>query len=89
MSQRNEKDKKFLAVVQELSGLLISYKWDEAYTKVGELNSLLKNREELTLPSYMIDMAASHVKSFYYHNNIVNKSHKSMVAIGHKLDEFK
>lgn len=89
MQQRNEKDKKFLAVAQELSELLTAYKWDDAYTKAGELNSLLKQREELSLPSYMIDMAQSHLKSFYYQNTAVNKAHKAMVAVGHKLAEFK
>lgn len=82
-------DKKVLKVSQELSELLTAYKWEEAYTKAGELNGLLKNRDELTLPGYMVDMMAQHVRSYYYQNNQVSKAHKSMVAIGHKLAEFK
>lgn len=86
---RNEKDKKILAVSQELSGLLVSYKYEEAWEKAGELNALLKNRDELTLPPYMIDMLQQHLKSYYYQNNVVKKAHRSMTAIGHKLEEFK
>lgn len=83
-----EQDKKVLRVSSELSELLTAYKWDEAYTKAGELNALLKKRDELTLPGYMLDMMATHVKSYYYQNNQVSKAHKAMVAIGHKLAEF-
>lgn len=86
---RNEKDKKVLAVSQELSGLLTAYKYEEAWEKAGELNSLLKQRDELTLPPYMIDMLAQHLKSYYYQNSVIKKAHKAMSAIGHKLEEFK
>lgn len=89
MVQVTEQDKKVLQVVQELSSLLTSYKYEEVWEKAGELNSLLKKRDELTLPPYMIDMLQQHVKSYYYQNNNVTKAHKAMVAIGHKLEEFK
>ncbi|HEM3630743.1 TPA: hypothetical protein U1D13_000628 [Streptococcus suis] len=86
---RTQEDKKVLAVSQELSQALVTYKWEEAWTKAGELNGLLKNREGLTLPPYMLDMLVQHLKSFYYQNNQINKAHKAMSAIGHKLEEFK
>lgn len=85
---KSEQDKKVLHVAQELSDLLTSYKYDEAWEKAGELNGLLKSDEGLTLPSYMLDMLRQHVKSYYYQNNIITKSHKAMTAIGHKLAEF-
>lgn len=86
---RSEADRKVLRVTQELSELLTSYKYDEAWEKAGELNSLLKKRDELTLPAYMLDMLQQHLKSYYYQNNVVSKARKSMAAIGHKLEEFK
>lgn len=82
-------DKKVLAVNQELSELLIGHKYNEAWEKAGELNSLLKKRDDLTLPSYMLDMLQNHLKSYYYQNNAVTKAHKTMTAIGHKLADFK
>ncbi|HFN2780232.1 TPA: hypothetical protein ACHDGW_000758 [Streptococcus pyogenes] len=85
---RSEADKKLLVVTQELSELLISHQYDQSWEKAGELNSLLKKREELTLPGYMVDMIQQHLKSYYYQNNMINKAHKSMSAIGHKLQGF-
>lgn len=89
MAERTPQDKKLLQVAQELSQLLSGYKYDEAWEKAGELNSLLKNREESTLPNYMLDMIQTHLKSYYYQNNQVSKAHKAMTAIGHRLEEFK
>lgn len=85
---RPEADKKILHVAHELSELLVGHSYDQAWEKAGELNSLLKRREELTLPGYMVDMIAQHLKSYYYQNNTVSKAHKAMSAIGHKLEEF-
>ncbi|MFS1664092.1 hypothetical protein [Streptococcus sp. zg-JUN1979] len=87
--ERTEADKKLLFVTQELSDLLTSHKYDEAWTKAGELHSLLKNTEGLTLPPYMLDMLKTHLKSYYYQNNVVNKAHKAMSAIGGKLADFR
>ncbi|HEM6035848.1 hypothetical protein [Streptococcus suis] len=88
-NNRTDADKKLLAVSQELSQALTSHKYDDAWTKAGELNGLLKSRDEYTLPGYMLDMIAKHLKDFYWQNNQVNKAHKAMSAIGHKLEEFK
>lgn len=86
---RSDADKKLLQVAQELSELLVGHTYDQAWEKAGELNSILKNREEFTLPEYMIDMIQQHLKSYYRQNNNVNTAHKVMSAIGHKLQEFK
>lgn len=88
-NNRSEADKKLIAVSQELSQSLIVHKYEEAWTKAGELNNLLKKREEYTLPGYMLDMIAQHLKEFYRQNNYVSKAHKTMSAIGHKLEEIK
>ncbi|MGT2896010.1 hypothetical protein ACVRZR_06470 [Streptococcus entericus] len=90
MAQRTDADKKLLHVAQEFSTCLTSRNYDEAWTKAGELNELLKekNREGLTLPPYMVDMLAQHLKSYYYQNNVVSKARKVMSAIGHKVAEF-
>lgn len=85
---RSKLDKKLLNVTHELSELLVGHSYDQAWEKAGELNSILKNREDFTLPEYMVDMIAQHLKSYYYQNNTVNKAHKAMSAIGHKLEEF-
>ncbi|MFI3886752.1 hypothetical protein [Streptococcus parauberis] len=86
---RSEADKKLLHVANEFSESLISYNYEEAWQKHGELSSLLKNREEYTLPGYMIDMIQQHISSFRKLNDKVNQAHKAMSAIGHKLQEFK
>lgn len=86
---RTEADKKLLHVAQELSELLVGHSYDQAWEKAGELNSILKKREEFTIPEYMIDMIQQHLKSYYRQNTNVNKAHKAMSAIGHKLQEFK
>ena len=85
----NEQDKKVLGLANELSELLVAHKYEETWERVGELNSLLKKKEELTLPSYMIDALVQHVKSYYYQNNQVKKARTAMTAIGHKLADFK
>lgn len=85
---KSEQDKKVLVITQELSELLTNYKYDEAWEKAGELNKLLKLKDGLTLPPYMIDMLVTHMKSYYYQNNQIQKAHKVMSAIGHKLAEF-
>ncbi|AXQ77771.1 hypothetical protein DDV21_001120 [Streptococcus chenjunshii] len=86
---QNEQDKKVLHVAQELAELLTTHKYEESWEKAGELNGLLKSREGLTLPSYMLDMLNQHLKSYYYQNNVINKAHKAQSAIGHKLAEFR
>ena len=78
-----------LNVAHELSELLVGHSYDKAWEKAGELDSLLKRREELTLQGYMVDMIAQHLKSYYYQNNVVSKDHTTISAIGHKLEEFK
>ncbi|MCK1245186.1 hypothetical protein MX035_08975 [Streptococcus uberis] len=85
---RSEADKKLLQVAQELSELLVGHSYDQAWEKAGELNSILKKREEFTLPEYMVDMIQQHLKSYYRQNRIVNKAYIAMSAIGHKLQEF-
>lgn len=85
---RSEADKKILKVAQEFSELLKTHNYDASWEKAGELNSLLKKRDDLSLPGYMVDMIAQHLKSYYYQNNVVTKAHKAMTAIGHKLEEF-
>lgn len=85
---QSEQDKKVLRVAQELSALLVSHKYDESWEKAGELNGLLKNRENLTLPSYMLDMLGQHLKSYYFQNSHIKKAHTAMSAIGHKLEDF-
>lgn len=88
LNTHTETDKKMLNVAHELSELLVGHSYDQAWEKAGELNSFLKRREELTLPGYMVDMITQHLKSYYHQNNAVNKAHKAMSAIGHKLEEF-
>lgn len=85
---RSEADKKLLNVAHELSELLVGHSYDQAWEKAGELNSLLKRREEFTLPEYMIDMMEQHLKSYYIKTKEVQKIHKVMSAIGHKLEGF-
>lgn len=89
MNQRNDKDKKVLGVVAELSVFLKEHKYDEAWEKAGELSALIKSREELSLPDYMIDMLQQHLKKFYYQNSVIKKARKAQSAVGHKLEEFK
>lgn len=75
---RSEADKKLLVVTQELSELLTSHQYEQSWEKAGELNSLLKRREEFTLPGYMVDMIQQHLKSYYYQNNMINKAHRTL-----------
>lgn len=89
MTQPTAQDKKLLATAQEFSGLLTAYKYEEAKELASQLNDLLKKRDELTLPGYMVDMMQQHLKSYYYQANVVYKARKAMSAIGHKLAEFK
>ncbi|PIA85352.1 hypothetical protein [Streptococcus parauberis] len=89
LNTHTETDEKMLNVAHELSELLVGHSYDKAWEKAGELNSLLKRREELTLQGYMVDMIAQHLKSYYYQNNVVSKDHTTISAIGHKLEEFK
>lgn len=73
MNQRNDKDKKVLGVVAELSVFLKEHKYDEAWEKAGELSALIKSREELSLPDYMIDMLQQHLKKFIIKIRLLKK----------------
>lgn len=88
MAELNEKDKKLLQVTHEVSELLTSYKFEEAWSHVGELNALLKNGD-YTLPEDVIDEMRKSVRSYYYQENeLIKKARRAQVAIGHKLNEL-
>lgn len=85
---RNEQDKKVLGLANQISELLVAHQYEGTWELVGELNALLKKKEELTLPTYMIDSLIQYIKSYYYQNNQVKKARTAMTAIGHKLADF-
>ncbi|MGX9845705.1 hypothetical protein ACR3IL_10575 [Streptococcus iniae] len=85
---RTEADKKLLYVKQEFAELLLAYKYQESWTKAGELNALLKNKENLSLPEEVTNNIASLLKGYYDANDKVNEAHKRMTGFGHKLQEI-
>lgn len=81
----NNIEKKLKGIAQELSQLLLTYKWEEAWQKAGELSALLKTEEALNLPAIKIDGIRSLMKSYYSKARSVQAAQKAMLAIGHKL----
>ncbi|MDY2776642.1 MAG: hypothetical protein SOV02_09140 [Streptococcus infantarius] len=87
MAEMNQNDKKLLAVADQVSELLLAYKYDEAWEAVGELNALLK-KEDYSLPEEVLETMRKNVKSYYYQETqVIRQAHRVMSAIGHSLAE--
>ena len=60
----------------------------EAWTKAGELNSVLKTEEAQTLPVEFLEAIRHELRGYYYVNSELNKLQKQLYAKGNKLLEI-
>lgn len=81
-------EKKILGLVNDLSNLLTTYKYDEAWQVAGELNSVLKSSEVIQLPADMLEAIRVELKGYYFTNSEIQSLHKRLVAKGHKLADL-
>ena len=88
MTELTANDKELLAVVNEVSELLTSYKFIEVWPRIGKLNSLLAI-DDYSLPEEMLEELRKNVKSYYYQEQVaVKKARRVQVAIGHSFAEL-
>ena len=88
MAKQTIFEKKIKSVSLQLGELMKANNDKEAWTKAGELNSLLKNEEVEKLPLDFLDQIRSELRSYYYINGEINKLHKQLYAKGNKLIEL-
>ncbi|MBZ2021409.1 hypothetical protein [Streptococcus sanguinis] len=85
---RSETDKKVLGLAKEAGELLVNYKYSEAWPVMGQLYGLVKKKDDLALPDYMVEALEKYVRDYYHQNDIVNQAHKAMTAVGGKMAQM-
>lgn len=78
-------EKKIRAVSIELGDLMKLHKDQEAWTKAGELNGLLKKEGINTVSAPLVESLRAELRGYYYVNSEINKLHKQLYAKGNKL----
>ena len=81
-------EKKVSQVTNELGELLKKKDHREAWTKAGELNSLLKKEEAKDLKPDLIEKLQTELRGYYYINGEIEKANKRLYAKGSKLIEL-
>ena len=81
-------EKKVSQVTNELGELLKKKDHREAWTKAGELNSLLKKEEAKDLKPELIEQLQTELRGYYYINGEIEKANKRLYAKGSKLIEL-
>ena len=81
-------EKKIKAIATELGELMKTHNDKEAWTKAGELNSLLKSEQAQQLPAGFIEPIRRELSGYYHINGDINKLHKQLYAKGNKLIEL-
>ena len=75
-------EKKVSQVTNELGELLKKKDHREAWTKAGELNSLLKKEEAKDLKPDLIEQLQTELRGYYYINGEIEKANKRLYAKG-------
>ncbi|MGT2907784.1 conjugal transfer protein [Streptococcus dentiloxodontae] len=88
MAEQTQIEKKIKALSTELGELLKTHNTNEAWTKAGELNHLLKSEEAQQLPPLLLEVLQAELRSYYYVNGELNRLHKQLYAKGSKLIEL-
>lgn len=88
MATKSVFEKKVQAVTNELGELLKKKDHTQAWTKAGELNSLLKKEEAQTLKPELLEQVQYELKGYYYINSELEKLNKRLFAKGNKLIEL-
>lgn len=88
MATQNTLEKKIRTISLELGELMKTHNDKEAWTKAGELNSLLKKEEAKQVPEALVESLRSELRGYYYVNGEINKFHKQLYAKGNKLIEL-
>lgn len=81
-----KKDKHILELAFELSKVLKEQQFDKAWTCAGELNSLLKNTEDLQLNPEVIEGIKKDLNSYYFMNREYKKVTNRAYAIGCSIE---
>lgn len=81
-----KKDKHILELAFELSKMLKEQQFDKAWTYAGELNSLLKNTEDLQLNPEVIESIKKDLNSYYFMNREYKKVTNRAYAIGCSIE---
>ena len=88
MATKTTFEKKVSQVTNELGELLKKKDHREAWTKAGELNSLLKKEEAKDLKPDLIEQLQTELRGYYYINGEIEKANKRLYAKGSKLIEL-
>lgn len=88
MATKSTLEKKVRTITLELGQFMKENKTKEAWTKAGELNSVLKTEEAQTLPVEFLESIRHELRGYYYVNGELNKLQKQLYAKGSKLLEI-
>lgn len=88
MATKSAFEQKVQTVTNELGDLLKKKDHSQAWTKAGELNSLLKKEEAQNLKPEFTEQVQYELKGYYYINSELEKLNKRLFAKGNKLIEL-
>lgn len=88
MTAKSTYEKKVQFASNELGQLLKKKDYSQAWTKAGELNSLLKKEEASSLKPELVEQLHTEIKGYYYINSEMEKLNKRFFAKGNKLIEL-
>ena len=88
MATKTTFEKKVSQITNELGELLKKKDHREAWTKAGELNSLLKKEEVKDLRPELVEQLQTELRGYYYINGEIEKANKRLYAKGSKLIEL-
>lgn len=87
MATKTQFEKKICQTSYELGELLKKKDHNQAWTKAGELNALLKKEEAKELKPELIEQLQNELRGYYYLNGEIEKANKRLYAKGTKLIE--
>lgn len=88
MATKTQFEKKIGKTSYELGELLKKKDHNQAWTKAGELNALLKKEEAKELKPELIEQLQNELRGYYYLNGEIEKANKRLYAKGTKLIEL-
>lgn len=88
MATKTQFEKRIGQTSYELGELLKKKDHNQAWTKAGELNALLKKEEAKELKPEIIEQLQNELRGYYYLNGEIEKANKRLYAKGTKLIEL-
>lgn len=88
MSTKTQFEKKVCQLSYEFGELLKKKDHNQAWTKAGELNALLKKEEAKQLKQDLVEQLQNELRGYYFINGEIEKANKRLYAKGSKFIEL-